>query len=133
MALCPVFLKLEGRKVLVVGGGVVAEQKLEGVLRSANDVTIIAPELTPQIQQWRQHGLLKHIPQQFRTGMAQGYFLVIAATDSAEVNQAVSDEAKSSGALCNAVDDAPYCDFYAPALVSRGQFQKIGRASCRER
>jgi precorrin-2 dehydrogenase/sirohydrochlorin ferrochelatase len=123
MALYPVFLKLEGRKVLVVGGGAVAEQKLEGVLRSATDVTVIAPELRPHILEWREQGLLKHIPQEFRAGMAQGYFLVIAATNSAEMNHAVYADAKSSGALCNAVDDTPYCDFYAPAVVSRGGFQ----------
>jgi precorrin-2 dehydrogenase/sirohydrochlorin ferrochelatase len=123
MTLYPVFLKLEGRKVLVVGGGAVAEQKIEGVLRSATDVTIVAPELTRRIRDWNRQGLVKHIPQEFRPGMAQGYFLVIAATDSPEVNHSVYAEAKSTGALCNAVDDTPHCDFYAPALVSRGEFQ----------
>jgi precorrin-2 dehydrogenase / sirohydrochlorin ferrochelatase len=123
MALYPVFLKLEGRKVLIVGGGAVAEQKIEGVLRSATDVTVIAPEVTPRIRQWAEEGRLIHIPQEFRAGMACGYFLVIAATDSPAVNHAVYAEARADGALCNAVDDIPYCDFYAPALVSRGEFQ----------
>lgn len=123
MALYPVFLKLEGRKVLIVGGGAVAEQKIEGVLRSATDVTVIAPHITPRIGQWMELGRLVHIPQEFRPGMAQGYFLVIAATDSPTVNHAVYAEARAAGALCNAVDDTPYCDFYAPALVSRGEFQ----------
>ena len=123
MALYPVFLKLEGRRVLVMGGGAVAEQKLEGVLRSATDVTVIAPELTPRIGDWKRQGLLKPIPAEFCPGMAQGYFLVIAATDSPDVNHAVYAEAKSNGALCNAVDDTPYCDFYAPALVRRGELQ----------
>ncbi|HET9182977.1 MAG TPA: bifunctional precorrin-2 dehydrogenase/sirohydrochlorin ferrochelatase [Candidatus Angelobacter sp.] len=123
MALYPVFLKLEGRKVLIVGGGAVAEQKIEGVLRSATDVTVIAPEVTPRIREWAQQGRLNHVPQEFRAGMAEGYFLVIAATDSPAVNHAVYDQARASGALCNAVDDTPYCDFYAPALVSRGEFQ----------
>jgi precorrin-2 dehydrogenase/sirohydrochlorin ferrochelatase len=45
MALYPIFLKLEGHKVLIVGGGVIAEQKIEGVLRSATDVTVIAPQV----------------------------------------------------------------------------------------
>lgn len=123
MALYPIFLKLEGRKVLIVGGGAVAEQKIEGVLRSATDVTVIAPEVTPHIRQWAEEGRLIHIPQEFKHGMACGYFLVIAATDSAAVNHAVYTEARAAGALCNAVDDTPYCDFYAPALVSRGEFQ----------
>jgi precorrin-2 dehydrogenase/sirohydrochlorin ferrochelatase len=123
MALYPVFLKLEGRKVLVVGGGLVAEQKIEGVLRSATDVTVIAPEVTSRIREWAQQGRLKHVSLGFQPGMAQGYFLVIAATGSPDVNHAVYAEASSGGALCNAVDDMPYCDFYAPALVSRGDFQ----------
>jgi len=123
MALYPIFLKLEDRKVLVVGGGAVAEQKIEGVLRSATDVTVIAPEVTARIREWAQRGRLKHIAQQFSSGMAQGYFLVIAATDSEELNHAVYAEARAAGALCNAVDDMPYCDFYAPAVVHRGQFQ----------
>jgi precorrin-2 dehydrogenase/sirohydrochlorin ferrochelatase len=55
--------------------------------------------------------------------MTQGYFLVIAATDSEAVNRAVYEEARASGALANAVDDPDYCNFYAPAVVSRGDFQ----------
>jgi precorrin-2 dehydrogenase / sirohydrochlorin ferrochelatase len=123
MALYPIFLKLEGHKVLIVGGGQIAEQKIEGVLRSATDVTVIAPEVRARIAEWAEEGRVKHVAEEYRAGMAQGYFLVIAATDSAAVNHAVYAEAKASGALCNAVDDIPYCDFYAPALVSRGDFQ----------
>lgn len=123
MALYPIFLKLEGHKVLVVGGGVIAEQKLEAVLRSATDVTVLAPEVSSRIQLWAQQGRLKHVAFEYRPGLAQGYFLVIAATDSERVNRAVYDEARRSGALSNAVDDPGYCDFYAPAVVSRGDFQ----------
>lgn len=123
MALYPVFLRLEGRKVLVVGGGAVAEQKIEGVLRSATDLTVIAPCVTGRIRCWAEEDRLKHLAQQFLPGMAQGYFLVIAATDSPALNHAVYAEAKAAGALGNAVDDTPYCDFYAPALVSRGELQ----------
>jgi precorrin-2 dehydrogenase/sirohydrochlorin ferrochelatase len=123
VVLYPIFLKLEGHKVLIVGGGQIAEQKIEGVLRSATDIAVIAPEITPRISGWAQEGRVKHVAEEYRVGMVQGYFLVIAATDSAAVNHAVYAEAKASGALCNAVDDIPYCDFYAPALVSRGDFQ----------
>jgi precorrin-2 dehydrogenase / sirohydrochlorin ferrochelatase len=123
MALYPIFLKLEGHKVLVVGGGLIAEQKLEAVLRSATDVTVIAPQITPRIRLWAHQHKLKHIGLEYRPGMAKGYFLVIAATDSETVNRAVYEEARTSGALSNAVDDPGYCDFYAPAVVSRGEFQ----------
>ncbi len=123
MALYPIFLKLEGHRVLIVGGGLIAEQKIEAVLRSATDVTVIAPQITPRIRLWAHQHKVKHIGLEYRTGMAKGYFLVIAATDSAQVNRVVYDEARKSGALSNAVDDPGYCDFYAPAVVSRGEFQ----------
>lgn len=123
MPLYPVFLKLEGRKVLVVGGGLIAEQKIEAVLRSATDVTVLSPRVTERISQWAAQGRLRRVVHEYRAGMARGYFLVIAATDSEQVNRAVYEEARESGALSNAVDDPGYCDFYAPAVVSRGDFQ----------
>jgi precorrin-2 dehydrogenase / sirohydrochlorin ferrochelatase len=123
MSLYPIFLKLEGHKVLIVGGGNVAEQKLEAVLRSATDVTVIAPQVTDRIRSWAEEGRVKHFAAEYRAGMAQGYFLVIAGTDSEPVNRAVYEEARQSGALANAVDDPDYCHFYAPAVVNRGDFQ----------
>jgi precorrin-2 dehydrogenase/sirohydrochlorin ferrochelatase len=123
MSLYPIFLKLEGHKVLIVGGGLIAEQKIEAVLRSATDVTVVAPEITERIRGWAEQGKLKHVPLEYQQGMARGYFLVIAATDSEQVNRSVYEEARAAGALANAVDDPGYCDFYAPAVVSRGDFQ----------
>jgi precorrin-2 dehydrogenase/sirohydrochlorin ferrochelatase len=123
MSLYPIFLKLEGHKVLVVGGGLVAEQKIEAVLRSATDVTVISPQITPRIRLWAHQGRIKHLGLEFRPGMTRGYFLVISCTDSEATNRAVYQEARESGALANAVDDPGYCDFYAPAVVSRGEFQ----------
>jgi precorrin-2 dehydrogenase/sirohydrochlorin ferrochelatase len=123
MSLYPIFLKLEGHKVLIVGGGLIAEQKIEAVLRSATDVTVVSPQITPRIRLWAHQGRIKYIGLNFRPGMTRGCFLVIAATDSEETNRAVYQEARESGALANAVDDPGYCDFYAPAVVSRGDFQ----------
>jgi precorrin-2 dehydrogenase/sirohydrochlorin ferrochelatase len=123
VSLYPIFLKLAGHKVLIVGGGAVAEQKIEAVLRSATDVTVIAPALTDRIRSWVNEGRLKHIAAEFQEGMARGYFLVIACTDCEAVNRAAYEEARGSGALANAVDDPEYCDFYAPAVVNRGEFQ----------
>jgi len=123
MALYPIFLKLEGRKVLIVGGGKIAEEKTYAVLRSAKDVTVVAPEITARMQEWRKEGLIQHIAGLYQPGMASAFFLVIACTDSETVNRRVYEEAQTSGVLCNAVDDPSYCDFYAPAVVSRGDFQ----------
>lgn len=123
MSLYPIFLKLQGYKVLIVGGGRIAEEKAEAVLRSATEVTLLAPRITERLQRWAEQRLLKHIEQEYRPGDARGYFLVIAATASEQVNRAVYREAKENGALCNAVDDPGFCDFYAPAVVRRGDFQ----------
>jgi precorrin-2 dehydrogenase/sirohydrochlorin ferrochelatase len=123
MSLYPIFLKLEGHKVLIVGGGLVAEQKIEAVLRSATDVTVVSLQITPRIRLWAHQGRVKYQGCEFRPGMTRGYFLVISCTDSEETNRAVYHEARENGALANAVDDPGYCDFYAPAVVSRGEFQ----------
>jgi precorrin-2 dehydrogenase / sirohydrochlorin ferrochelatase len=123
MALYPIFLKLEGRKVLIVGGGKVAEEKIYAVLRSARDVTVVAPQITPRIREWVQASLVQHLASEYRPGMAGEFFLVIACTDSETTNHQVYQEAQKAGVLCNAVDDPAYCDFYAPAVVARGDFQ----------
>ncbi|HEY6271835.1 MAG TPA: bifunctional precorrin-2 dehydrogenase/sirohydrochlorin ferrochelatase [Terriglobales bacterium] len=123
MSLYPVFLKLNGRKVLVIGGGSVAEQKIEGVLHAAADVTVVSPRVTDRIRRWAEEGRLQQVAAEYRAGMVLGYFLVIAATDSEPVNRAVSEEAREAGALANAVDDPDYCNFFAPAVVKRGDFQ----------
>jgi precorrin-2 dehydrogenase/sirohydrochlorin ferrochelatase len=123
MALYPIFLKLEGRKVLIVGGGRVAEEKIYVVLRSATDVTVVAPKITERIEAWKDRGLVRHLAEEYRAGLAQDYFLVIACTDSEKINRQIYQEAQDAGVLCNAVDDPGYCDFYAPAVVSRGDFQ----------
>src|SRR5215472_17067327 len=99
MTLYPIFLKLEDHRVLIVGGGAIAEQKIEAVLRSARDVTVVAPEVGSRIRAWAEEGRLKHVSAEYRRGIAQGYFLVIAATDDRAVNRAVYEEAKKSGAL----------------------------------
>lgn len=123
MALYPIFLKLEGRKVLIVGGGKVAEEKIYAVLRSATDVTVVAPQVSPQIQAWVDRGLVQHVAGEYQPGMAEEYFLVIACTNSEAANRLIYREAAAAGVLCNAVDDPAFCDFYAPSVVSRGEFQ----------
>ena len=106
-----------------MGGGKVAEEKIYAVLRSATDVTVVAPQITGQIRNWVESGLLTHVPGEYQQGMARKYFLVIACTDSESVNRSIYEECRSAGILCNAVDDPNFCDFYAPAVVSRGDFQ----------
>jgi precorrin-2 dehydrogenase/sirohydrochlorin ferrochelatase len=84
---------------------------------------VISPQITPRIRLWAHQGRVKYVGREFQPGMTRGYFLVISCTDSEETNRAVYKEAREFGALANAVDDPGYCDFYAPAVVSRGEFQ----------
>src|SRR5262249_57107855 len=93
------------------------------VLRSATDVTVVAPKVSAQIRGWVEAGLVRHLADEYSPGMVRQYFLVIACTDSEAVNRKIYEEAQQAGVLCNAVDDPSYCDFYAPAVVRRGEFQ----------
>ncbi len=121
--LFPIFLKLHDRRVLIVGGGRVAEEKLEAVLRSATDVTVIAPRITPRIAGWARESRVNYIAAEYGKGAVRDYFLVITCTDSDAVNRKIYEECREAGILCNSVDDPTNCDFYAAAVVRRGDLQ----------
>ena len=119
----PIFLKLESRACLVVGGGVVAEGKIRGLLGEGASLKVVAPEATAQIRQWASSYVIEWEQRAFESRDLEGMFLVIVATSSHEVNTRVFTEAHVRGILCNAVDDPPNCDFYYPAVVRRGDLQ----------
>ena len=119
----PIFLKLESRPCLVVGAGVVAEGKIQGLLAEHASVKVVAPEATAQIRQWTSAGAIEWHQREFESPDLEGKFLVIVATSSRDVNTRVYTEAHAKGILCNAVDDPPNCDFYYGAVVRRGDLQ----------
>src|SRR5712672_1319 len=121
--LFPIFLKLHDRRVLIVGGGRVAEEKLDAVLRSATDVTVMAPRITSRIAEWARESRLNYIAAEYREGGVRDFFLVITCTDSDAVNRKIYEECRKAGILCNSVDDPTNCDFYAAAVVRRGELQ----------
>ncbi len=123
MSLFPIFLKLDGRRCLVVGAGVVGEPKVQSLLSANARVEIVAPETTKQMEEWAQSGAVTLNRRNFQSTDLDGVFLVIAATSSAEVNSSVFAEAQSRNILCNSVDDPEHCDFFYPAVVRRGDFQ----------
>lgn len=116
----PVFLKLDGREAVIIGGGEVAERKVALLLACGARVTIVSPEVTGAIQRWAQEGRIRLEQRLYRPGDLTPAYLAIAATDDNRVNQAVMEEARSRGVLLNVVDDAEKCDFIAPAVVQRG-------------
>jgi precorrin-2 dehydrogenase/sirohydrochlorin ferrochelatase len=119
----PIFLKLESRTCLVVGGGRVAEGKIPGLLAERASVKVVAPQATAQICQWAAAGAIEWVQRAFQPHDLEGIFLAIVATSSHDVNTRVFTEARAKGILCNAVDDPPNCDFYYPAVVRRGDLQ----------
>jgi uroporphyrin-III C-methyltransferase/precorrin-2 dehydrogenase/sirohydrochlorin ferrochelatase len=121
--LFPLFLKLAGRRCLVVGGGVVAEAKMQGLLRCGAEVRVVAPEATPAIREVAGAGRIVWHERAFLPPDLHGVFLVIAATNSPELHEEIFRLCRLAGILCNAVDEPERCDFYYPAVVRRGALQ----------
>jgi precorrin-2 dehydrogenase/sirohydrochlorin ferrochelatase len=123
MSLFPLFLKLTARPCIVVGGGNLAETKIESLLAAQAKVTVIAPEACARIVDFAEAGEVEWHRRAYTEGDLEGSFLVVAATDDPAVNRAVFQEATQKGILCNCVDDPPFCDFYFPSVVRRGDLQ----------
>jgi len=123
MSLFPIFVKLEGRLVVVIGGGQIAEAKIPGILSAGARIRLVAPSITPQIAEWVRFGKINWLPKEFEAEDLDGAFLVIAATSAPGVNESVFRDAESRGTLCNAVDDIDHCHFYYGAVVQRGDLQ----------
>ena len=123
MSLFAMFLKLTARPCVVVGAGNIAESKIESLLQAEARVTVIAPQALPRVQSWAEAGEIQWMKREYRPGDLEGSFLAVAGTATAAVNGAVYEEANRLGVLCNAVDDPPFCDFYFPSIVKRGELQ----------
>ena len=122
-ALFPMFVKLAGRQCLVVGAGAIAEAKIDGLLRAGAQVRVVAPDATGAIAALAGEGRIAWEPRSFQPSDLDGAFLVVAATSSRAVNEAVYREAEARRVLCNTVDQPELCHFYYPAVVRRGDLQ----------
>jgi precorrin-2 dehydrogenase/sirohydrochlorin ferrochelatase len=123
MSLFPIFLKLAGRPCVVIGAGNIAESKIESLLTAEARVTVVAPEASERVRAWAAADDLTWFAREYRQGDLVGAFLVVAGTATPAVNRAVFAEAAARDILCNAVDDPPFCDFYFPSVVRRGELQ----------
>jgi siroheme synthase-like protein len=123
MDLFPVFLKLEGRRVLIVGGGNVGLEKITSLASSGAQLRVVAPMAIKAVQELAALGRLTWEPRAFRDDDVKQADLVIAATDRPAVNTAVFQAARRHGVWCNSADDPPNCDFYFPSIVRRGHLQ----------
>ncbi|HLC40279.1 MAG TPA: bifunctional precorrin-2 dehydrogenase/sirohydrochlorin ferrochelatase, partial [Methylomirabilota bacterium] len=116
----PAFLDLHEKLVVVVGGGEVAERKVELLLSCRAAVKVISPILTPRLTRLRGERAIQVELRPFQPDDCAGAFLVFACTDDPAVNERVAKEAQQTRALVNVADMPPLCDFIAPSVVSRG-------------
>ncbi len=111
---------LHQARCVVFGGGEVAARKVTALLGADAKVTVIAPSLCEQLQALVVAGDVEALTRRYRPGDLEGALLVIAATDSPEINAQVSEEAQASNTLVNVVDDPERCNFIAPSVLRRG-------------
>lgn len=118
----PVFVDIEGRRCLVVGGGPVATEKVEKLLEHGAVVRLVTPATTDSLAALVASGAVaEHRPRAYRPEDLDGCFLVIAATNLDAINRMVWQDAEARGLLCNVVDVPPLCNFIVPSIVRRGE------------
>ena len=114
-------LKLTGRKCLVVGGGDIGLEKVEGLLACGGSVSLLAPEAHPELEQLAEEGSIEWDRREYAGPEdLEGAFMVIAATNDSEVNIGVYYDAEKRAMLANVVDVPPLCNFILPAIVRTG-------------
>src|SRR5262245_8004765 len=116
----PIYLNLKGRRVVVIGGGAVAERKIESLIQAGADVYVISPEVTQRLAALSEEKAIHLELRPYQAGDCSGATLVFSATDDAEVSAAVFQEAGRAGILVNTADQPGLCDFIMPAVLHRG-------------
>jgi precorrin-2 dehydrogenase/sirohydrochlorin ferrochelatase len=116
------FVDIEDRRCLVVGGGPVATEKVGKLLDHGGAVRLVTPEMTPELEELAAAGRLHEVHRRtYRADDLDGCFLVIAATNLEVVNRMVWEDAEARNILCNVVDVPPLCNFIVPSIVRRGE------------
>jgi len=116
----PLCLDISGKRCVVIGGGNVAERKVERLLACGARVEVVGKALTPVLAAWKGEGRIIHREADFEESHLSGAFLVIGATDDETVNGRIAENARARGIPVNIVDDPARCDFILPSVVERG-------------
>jgi len=120
MGYYPIFLELEGKTVLVVGGGSVAQRKIETLLEYGAVINIISNDLTHKLKVLVESNKIRFLGNEFTEKDLDGTFLVIAATDDKQLNHDISKSARKRALLTNVVDEPLECNFIVPSIVRIG-------------
>ncbi len=116
----PINLDVRGKKIVVVGGGTVAQQKLIALLQAEACVTVVSPRFHPELVRLSREEKISLVQKEYQKGDLEEAFLVFGATNHPEINRQIHEEAKERNILFNAVDQPDECDFIIPAKVVRG-------------
>lgn len=119
----PLFLDIQGKSILVVGGGDVACRKVDTLLRAGAKVTVVSPKLAENLKERLENEEITWINSQYRENLLSNHMQVWATTNNSTLNHQVHNDAKKRNILVNVVDDTPYCDFITPSIVNRGGIQ----------
>ena len=122
-SLFPMFMKLGGRQVLVVGAGKVGEPKIAGLLETGAQIRVVALQASSAVREWAREGKIALELRPFQSQDLDRAFLAVVATSSRTLNERIYDEAQRRGVLCNVVDVPDLCDFFYPSVVRRGDLQ----------
>ena len=117
----PVFLNVNGKKCVVVGGGQVALRKVRVLLEHGADVEVISPGLCPELAKLTESGEMRALTREYQEGDLKNAFIAIAATDNGDINRRVVAEARRGAVLVNVVDDAENSEFIVPSYLRRGE------------
>jgi precorrin-2 dehydrogenase / sirohydrochlorin ferrochelatase len=120
MAYYPIAVDITDKNVLVVGGGVVAQRKIETLIEFGASVRVVSPEVTADIENLSNSGAISLIRRGYESGDLADVSLVVAATDDRIINSKVSEDARALGILINVVDDPELCTFIVQSVVKRG-------------
>jgi len=121
--LFPMFLKLDGRRCLVVGAGKVGEPKIASLIDTGAHIQVVALEAAAAVHEYAKADVIKLDLRAFAPSDLDGVFLAVVATASQALNEFIYREAQQRGVFCNVVDVPELCDFYYPAVVRRGDLQ----------
>ncbi len=119
MAYFPAFLKMDHSKVLLVGGGNIAKEKLEKLLDFTQNIEIISLEFSPEIQALIKRHQLSFEQRAYVIGDIEGFDIVVVATETEVLHKEIYEESRASRILVNSVDNTEYCDFIFPAYVKK--------------
>ena len=120
MGYFPAFIKLDDKKILLVGGGKIAYEKLLHLLDFTTDITVIAQEFSDEMLAKIDALRLEYAKRSYEKGDIARYGIVVVAVDDIPLQSAIFEESKEYKCLCNAVDSVDYCDFIFPSYIKQG-------------